>query len=211
MTFNINAYHQKMLRDGKINRVFNAIENTDIPSIADYIADNDINAELLYGQTLLHYDCRKVNHQVATFLLQHGADPNKPSACGNGPLSSAIVFGDIPLIQLLLQHGVNVNGPIGRGSTPLILSVLSSQAKFDLLLASGADIHLTDNLKRTVLHEAAYYGCKTMVGILIKAGADPNVKDKNGYTAIDCATERGHNNIVKLLQIGRLTKPVRKS
>ncbi len=36
--------------------------------------------------------------------------------------------------------------------------------------------------------------------MLVNAGADINIKDKYGKTALSYASERGHQNIVKILK-----------
>lgn len=210
MAFNISEYHQNMLNRSNINRVFTAIENNNIAIVNEYISANDINTRSLHGQTLLHYACRKVKHDIVQLLLNHDADPNIPDTAGDTTLSSAIVFGDIPIIQLLLQHNVNINGTLADGTTPLMLSVLATRPKFELLLSSGANIHLRNNMGRTALHEAAYYGDKFMVKILLKANANPNIKDNRGWTPRDCAEYKEHNNIVKLFWVGMLTKSAKR-
>jgi ankyrin repeat protein len=46
---------------------------------------------------------------------------------------------------------------------------------------------------------AAYCGHKEIVDILIKRGAEVNVKNKNGQTPLNNATRIGHKEIMELL------------
>lgn len=46
---------------------------------------------------------------------------------------------------------------------------------------------------------AASHGRADMVNLLVDCGADINVQDSDGSTALMCASEHGHADIVKLL------------
>lgn len=46
---------------------------------------------------------------------------------------------------------------------------------------------------------AASHGHETTCNLLIEVGADLNVQDNDGSTALMCATEHGHADVVRLL------------
>lgn len=46
---------------------------------------------------------------------------------------------------------------------------------------------------------AASHGKYAMASMLLAAGADVNVQDEDGSTALMCAAEHGHVDMVKLL------------
>jgi len=57
-------------------------------------------------------------------------------------------------------------------------------------LNHGANIHATDNDGSTPLHFAAEYGNLEVVKLLLKRGADKNLKDKYGNTPLESAKSR---------------------
>ncbi len=53
--------------------------------------------------------------------------------------------------------------------------------------------------KKTGLINASLHGNNAIVELLLKAGANTNLQDSEGYTALMHASKKGHKNIVKLL------------
>jgi ankyrin repeat protein len=68
------------------------------------------------------------------------------------------------------------------------------------LLEEGADINDVDDFGRTALHKAAHGGYVKLTGFLLKHGADREIKDKSGYTALYYALAAGSNETALLLQ-----------
>jgi len=58
------------------------------------------------------------------------------------------------------------------------------------LIKGGADVNQTGFHQRAPLHVAAIYGHGSVVGQLLQARADVNVKDKDGKTPLDLAYAR---------------------
>lgn len=52
---------------------------------------------------------------------------------------------------------------------------------------------------QTALHLAVRQGQVVMVRLLLSCGADANIQDKHGTTALMLASERGHTHIARLL------------
>jgi hypothetical protein len=57
------------------------------------------------------------NFKLTKFLLEHGADPNKPDKEGFTPLHYAYMRRDIPTIDLLTRYGANPNIRNNNGET----------------------------------------------------------------------------------------------
>jgi hypothetical protein len=125
---------------------------------------------------------------------------------GVTPLIRAAKAGDIPVIKLLLAHGALPNLPNFNGDTPLMAACAKGwinsptrganftedQAleEYDLLRAAGADVNARTHFNETALHSAALRGWNRIVKKLIDDGAELDVKDGNGLTAIDFAMGR---------------------
>tara|TARA_R110002050_G_scaffold81205_6_gene173601 strand:+ start:2100 stop:2486 length:387 start_codon:yes stop_codon:yes gene_type:complete len=56
----------------------------------------------------------------------------------------------------------------------------------------------SDNLQ-TPLHVACIEGRLDLVKVLLKAGAQPNIRDSSGWTPLHCAAKQGHLRICEAL------------
>ncbi|HEY0961022.1 MAG TPA: ankyrin repeat domain-containing protein [Pseudomonadales bacterium] len=152
---------------------------------------------------------------IVRMLLERGANPNmqlflRPSKSRGGPLSRgttplivAASNGDLEVIELLLQHGAKADLPQADLQTPI--SALAGArgdperltAALDALIAAGADpnvVAVHHHLQRTrggaPLHYAVRAGNEAMAEALVARGADINIVDKDGLTALDHAMQR---------------------
>ena len=70
-----------------------------------------------------------------------------------------------------------------------------SIASLDLLLAHGGPINgKAGRLQQTPLHGAAFWGWNKVVEYLLSKGADINLADNRGFTAVDYAMGRAGGN-----------------
>jgi ankyrin repeat protein len=133
---------------------------------------------------------------------------------GTTPLLRAAKAQDADAIKLLLEHGAIVDLPNNQGMTPtLAASGMGSTdadtrgnyntpdvedrsiASLDLLLAHGGALNGTaGRLGQAPLHGAAFWGWNKVVEHLLAKGADINLKDNRGFTAVDYAMGRAGGN-----------------
>ena len=86
-----------------------------------------------------------------------------------------------------------------RRSPPLHDAVISDQtAQVQQLLAQGANINARDAQGRTALMLAAMGSNPGLVELLMKAGADPDLRDHAGWRAVDLAEQAGHTDWLPL-------------
>jgi ankyrin repeat protein len=111
------------------------------------------------------------------------------------PLVAVARYGNERVARELLALGADVDGPDGSGISPLGRAALGNQVETaKLLIAHGAKLDHVDNLGMTPLLYAASidFGDAEMVKLLLKAGANPSAKSKQGRTALELAETYGH-------------------
>lgn len=106
---------------------------------------------------------------AAQVLLDHGADPNLPSANAMrvAPLHSAVAARRLDIAEALLRHGAQVNATQADGFSPL--------------------------------HGAAQNGQVEMIALLLAHGADPHARTTGGQTPLDIAKAEGQEAAVAML------------
>lgn len=127
------------------------------------------NAWSADGFTPLHFACFFAQQEMASFLLQHSADPNAVARnpMKVAPLHSATAARNLPIVTILLTHGASPDVQQQQGWTPL--------------------------------HSAAQHGDRAMAELLLKHGANRFVASDDGVTPAALATKNGHAEIAKLL------------
>jgi ankyrin repeat protein len=166
-------------------------------------AGADVNAiriiiddgEEFYASPLWYAVAWGKNYELVRLLLENGARPD------HNAVGSAIWDQDEKLAELLRVHGGNIDHEF-RGETPLLRTVKAKRLKLlQWLTDNGADINFQDAKGYSALHYAAI-GSHTLVQIaeLLRWGANPNAKAKNGSTPIALAQAQGKTKLVKLFQ-----------
>jgi Ankyrin repeats (many copies) len=91
------------------------------------------------------------------------------------------------------------------GSTALHSVLVSCPEAIDFLVSRGIDINTQDSQGRTPLHSACnpYRACgsknELLVRHLLSLGADPNIRDEFGWTALLTAIEHREVGVTKML------------
>ena len=129
---------------------------------------------------------RQAWRSIVYRLLESGVDVRAAGSTGATALHAAVA--DPALVQLLLATGAKVNARDVRGVTPLMSACAVHSESVERLIAAGAEVNATDNMGATPL----MYAVSTMqagetvkaVRVLLKHGANPNLRDKQGRTAL---------------------------
>jgi len=124
-------------------------------------------------------------------LIDKGVDPTK-SATDNYLMYNAATSGDTANLGLVIRSGLNVNDTINGGDCPLNAATFyRTVATVKMLVENGADVNLQSGSFGlaafngfTPLMFAAVGNDKASFYYLLEHGANPNLKNKNGYTAL---------------------------
>jgi len=129
---------------------------------------------------------------------------------GTTPLLRAAKAGDVNAMKLLLARGAKVDLANSLGVTPLMAAAglgsneIDTRGKYvteqqaiaaiELLIAQGAQVNAIDNLGRSALYGAAYWGWNDAIKRLAGHGAELDIKDVHGHTALDMALGRSEGH-----------------
>nr|XP_056719624.1 protein phosphatase 1 regulatory subunit 12C isoform X2 [Euleptes europaea] len=191
---------------------------------ADPAAANGTNAD---GISALHQACIDENMEVVEFLVENGADVNQADNEGWTPLHVAASCGYIEIAQYLLDHGANIAAVNSDGDVPLDIAEADNMEALlrSEIAKRGVDVEVAKREEEevmlrdarqwlnagkiadephpktgaTALHVAAAKGYVEVMRLLLQAGYDPNVQDKDGWTPLHAAGHWGVEEACRLL------------
>ena len=149
-------------------------------------AGADPNIGSVDGTMPLHCAAKKGNSELARALIIRGAKVNAQiTTSKKTALVEAASKSHREVAMILLDAGADPNIGSLEGDLPLHYAAINGKTEFvRALISSGADVNAqTLWTKRTALMEAATYGRKDVINLLLENGADASLKDIYGYTA----------------------------
>uniref|UniRef100_A0A3Q2PVX5 Ankyrin repeat and SOCS box containing 14 n=1 Tax=Fundulus heteroclitus TaxID=8078 RepID=A0A3Q2PVX5_FUNHE len=152
------------------------------------------------GQTALFLAVEQGLIENASFLLEHGAQPDCQDQDKDSPLFVAIRSGRTDLVKLLLLRGSNVNQVGCHGRRPLHeASRLGNVELVKVLLEAGARPDPRSNYGFTPLALAAQGGHLEVVEILLRKGADIFSQAHDEASVLYEASASGNPAVIRLL------------
>lgn len=175
-----------------------------------------------YGMTPLALAATNGSEAAIRLLLEAGADPRTTLSEGETVLMRAARTGSVGALQALLDHGADVNAAeTSMGETALMWAAAENHGAAVRLLASrqaqvnarSAPIEFPElrypstGLVRMVLPRGAWtplmfaarQGAVDAVRALADVGADPNLTDPDGATALVIAILNAHYDVAAVL------------
>ena len=150
-------------------------------------AGADPNAHLVSGETPLMEAARQGNLETVRVLLAAKADTNAAEAKGGQTaLMWAVSNSQSAVVRELVQHGADVNAHSKSGFTALMFAAQQGDVESaGILLGAKANANeVMPKTGATPLLIASAIGHPEVVELLLDNGADPNVKDANGFTSL---------------------------
>lgn len=137
---------------------------------------------------------------VNTFIAA-GIDPNVKAESGSSALILAASRGDLEVVKALLRGGANVNQRDDQGFTALLRALQRNDYEVaDLLVDQpNLDVNVVGTNSVPVLTSYVVRQRDDVVGRLLSRGANVNLPDQDGDTALHAAMQRGSLNLVQAL------------
>jgi hypothetical protein len=123
-------------------------------------------------------------------LIEAGADMSIGDKDGWTPMMVALSTGRGSVVETLIKAGAKMPAQSPSGLSAVMLAARGRDlSAVRQVLALGLPLDGRDDDQWTPLELSTYYGDGQIVMELLRAGADPSLKDKEGKTALDRATE----------------------
>lgn len=147
---------------------------------------------------LFQLSCLTGNLSVAKYLYHEGAALNARDSDSQGTaIVMAAAFGKMEVVRWLIDRGVDVTIPNNQGTTALHFASRSGSSSgscenIDIvssLINAGADVNAKTDTGETPLCQAAHSFFVDTARLLLSNGADKNIRNNRGTTALETITE----------------------
>jgi ankyrin repeat protein len=157
------------------------------------------------GRTALLIATHANSVEVARVLIAAGANVNAKDSIQDSPYLYAGAEGRNEILKMTLAAGADLKSTNRYGGTALIPAAHHGHPEtVKILLATAIDRDHVNNLGWTALLEAVLLGDggpthTEIVRLLIEAGANPNIADREGVTPLSHARRRGFSDMARIL------------
>ena len=185
------------------------------------IFDKNLNMRTHYNETLLFDACKEKNMMMVNLLIEKGATPDICDRYQTSPLSYAVQNNNFDAVRALIKMS-NLNPNIKdnkfnelrctalyyavKNNSEEMVDLLLQHPKIDLDMKYGSYGNKVGNLdevsngsKGTILHIACKEKKLAIINKLLAAGANGNIRDSSGKTAIYYAVRDNSEEVLDLL------------
>jgi len=174
---------------------------------------SELDARDPSGSTALLVAARANSVGAAKALIEAGADVNAKDQIQDSAYLYSGARGHLDILKMTLAHGADLKSTNRYGGTALIPAAERGHVDtVETLIEAGVAVDHVNNLGWTALLEAILLGDggerhQKIVELLLQAGADPDLADRDGITPIQHARKRGFDQIEKSLLSTQARRP----
>ena len=187
-------------------KMFNAVSTDNIGELEKILAKGvDIETRDASGSTALLVATHNNATGSAQLLIDAGADVNAMNDINDSPYLYAGAEGMLEILRMTLDNGADLRSVNRYGGTALIPAAHHGYPEIVReLLKTDIDIDHVNNIGWTALLEAVILGDGSdtyveIVQLLVDAGADPEIADRDGNSPLDHALASGYSSISEIL------------
>lgn len=164
----------------------------------------DVKDESLRSPLYMAVEKNRID--AAKLLLSEGASVNARARDGDTPWLLAGALGRAEILRLMIPHDPDLTIRNRFGGTALIPACEKGHVEaVRVLLDTAIDLNHVNNLGWTCLIEIAYLGdggprAQEVAKLVLQAGANPNIPDKKGVTALGHAEARKLTALAAILR-----------
>ncbi len=191
---------------GGVPALHAAAGRNDVQVIQRLLAEGaPIDARDGSGATALLVATHANQVEAARALIEAGADVNAKDGINDSPYLYAGARGHLAILKMTLSHGADLKSTNRYGGTALIPAAERGHVEtVRTLIEAGVVVDHVNRLGWTALLEAIILGDggerhQQIVALLVKAGANVNLADKDGVTPLRHARTKGQKPIEAML------------
>jgi ankyrin repeat protein len=178
-----NSFLMKCMKVGKFKPAIWLIENG-----IDLTLENDEN------EAAFDYAIAKNNHEILNMILDnHDIAINETDNEGRTLLQNAVVQGSNGVAKILIKHGAELNNIDMHGRNVVYDALSYGDENFIRYLSSleGIDLNTIDDNGNSVMLHPQVIKDDDIAKDMLRAGADPTIKNKSGNSFLLTTALRG--------------------
>jgi len=182
---NGNSYLMKCIKVGKFKAAIWLIENG-----IDVTLENDEN------ETAFNYAINRNNHEILNMILEnHEIDVNSKDNENRTLLQNAVVQGNNGVAKILIKYNADLNNVDMNGRNVVYDALSYGDENFIKYLSTleGIDLDIIDEKGDTVMLHPQVIKDDDIAKDMLKAGADPTIKNKTGNSFLLTTALRGED------------------
>ncbi|KAH7643738.1 uncharacterized protein LOC124494328 [Dermatophagoides farinae] len=184
-----------------------AAMKNDVTAVKQLIGlDIDLNKKSQLGRSPIHWAIINNNTEIVALLIRAKCDIEASDKFEMKPILMAAMVGNLEMVKMLIEAGCNCRVMNKKHQTVLHCAVKHDQNEIlAFLLDNVTDININavNESWQTSLMMACINNNLENVDKLISAGADVNMKDKQGRTVAHWASFKGYHQILdRVLKAG---------